>query len=75
VLRLVFSDIPEVSLVYLFGSQVRGKTGPMSDYDLGVLLENPKDKSQVLAQLAHAAAVVLRTDRIDLAPLQGAAVE
>jgi predicted nucleotidyltransferase len=29
---------PDVRLVYLFGSQVSGTTGPLSDIDLAVLL-------------------------------------
>jgi predicted nucleotidyltransferase len=30
-----------VSAVILFGSHAQGKPGPMSDYDIGVLCENP----------------------------------
>ena len=33
-MRDVVSNFPELRLSYLFGSQVTGKTGPLSDYDL-----------------------------------------
>lgn len=33
----------DINTVYLFGSQATGKTGPLSDYDIGILLgENVK---------------------------------
>lgn len=30
-----------VAIIYLFGSQAKGKTHPLSDFDIGVVLENP----------------------------------
>lgn len=32
-----------VEALILFGSHAQGKAGPMSDYDFGVLLQNPKN--------------------------------
>jgi uncharacterized protein len=34
-------DIMGVSAVVLFGSHAQGEPGPMSDFDIGVLCENP----------------------------------
>lgn len=35
-----------VKTIYLFGSQASGKTNPLSDYDIGVVLNKPdKDKT------------------------------
>lgn len=31
-----------VSAIYLFGSQTQGIAGPLSDFDFGILLKNPK---------------------------------
>lgn len=35
--RMLFSEIPEVWAVYLFGSRARGEARPDSDWDLAVL--------------------------------------
>ena len=34
----ILTDYPSIDLVYLFGSQATGRAGPMSDYDVGVVL-------------------------------------
>jgi predicted nucleotidyltransferase len=44
--------VPEVTLVYLFGSQVEGHVGPLSDYDLGVLVDRPESGPYVRSRLA-----------------------
>jgi predicted nucleotidyltransferase len=69
------SEIPEICLVYLFGSRLSGNIGPMSDYDLAVLVERYDDSEGALAELSHAAAIVFKTDRIDVVPLNLAPVE
>lgn len=38
-LREVFSGRPEVVAVYLFGSHARAEAGPLSDVDIGVLVD------------------------------------
>jgi uncharacterized protein len=74
-LSVKISEIPEICLVYLFGSRLSGNIGPMSDYDLAVLVEKYDENERVLAELSHAAAVVFKTDRIDVVPLNHAPVE
>lgn len=69
------ADFPEISLVYLFGSQVTGRTGPLSDYDLGVLVDRGGDGPPRRAALAHALAVILDTERLDVVWLNQAPVE
>jgi uncharacterized protein len=69
------SEIPGISLVYLFGSRLSGNIGPMSDYDLAVLVENYNEIEYLIAELSHAAAVIFKTDRIDVVPLNHAPVE
>lgn len=48
--------LPEVSLAVLFGSIARGKVGPRSDVDVGVLLEpdTPESRSRVEVELGRA---------------------
>jgi hypothetical protein len=74
-LRTVIAEISGVNLVYLFGSRLGENIGPMSDYDLGVLVENPDTSDHSLADLTHAAASVFKTDRVDLIPLNHAPIE
>lgn len=74
-IREVLAGSPEARLLYVFGSQVQGNLGPLSDIDLGVLFEQGTDEEQALAVLRHALVKALGSDRIDLVPLQRAPVE
>src|SRR4030042_619170 len=69
------ADFPEVSLVYLFGSQVTGRTGPQSDYDRGVLTDREGDSPPRRAPLEHALAAMLHTERLDVVWLTQVPVE
>jgi predicted nucleotidyltransferase len=64
-----------VRLVYLFGSRVAGDLGPMSDYDLALLVDRAVDGRPVQARLAHELAHALQTDRVDVLLLNRAPVE
>jgi predicted nucleotidyltransferase len=68
-----FEAEPQVSLAYLFGSQASGATGPLSDYDLGVLVE--RSFVDLRYRLSHKVSQALGTDRIDLVLLNEAPVE
>ena len=68
-------NYPEVELVYLFGSQVSGNTGPQSDYDLGVLVNRAAHVNRFREQFAHEVGDALETDRIDIVLLNEAPVE
>ncbi len=46
----IFKDYPYIASAYLFGSQVSGKIGPMSDVDIAILL---KDNAPVGRELIH----------------------
>ena len=74
-LKEAAARVAGADLVYLFGSQVSGNVGPMSDYDLAVLVEDGADAAQVVARLGHEAALVLGTDRVHVVPLGRAPVE
>ena len=74
-LSTILPDLDGVCLVYLFGSQVQGDLGPMSDYDLAVLADRAVDGRQLQAHLGHELARALQTDRIDVVLLNRAPVE
>jgi len=76
----ILTHHPSVDLVYLFGSQATGRVGPMSDYDVGALIDREQvgqasERDQIRAQLAHDLAAALRTDRIDVVILNDAPIE
>jgi len=71
----ILSDLKEISLIYLFGSRVESCLGPMSDYDLGALIDHTADESQVHARLTHELVCALGTDRIDVVLLKRAPIE
>jgi len=67
----IFKLHPKIKLVYLFGSRVSGKTGPLSDYDFAVYLDE-KDKkkiSKIRLELLDKISRVLKTDNIDVVVL------
>jgi predicted nucleotidyltransferase len=74
-LSTILPELEGVCLVYLFGSQVEGNLGPMSDYDLALLVDRAVDGRRVLAQLAHKVARALQTDRVDVVLLNRASIE
>jgi predicted nucleotidyltransferase len=62
-------------LVYLFGSQVAGDTGPMSDYDFAVLADLSVDGRRLQATLAHELSLALGTAGVDVVLLNRAPIE
>jgi predicted nucleotidyltransferase len=62
-------------LAYLFGSQIEGRLGPVSDYDLAVFIDPDVDGQQFQARLAHELAQVLQGRRVDVVLLNRAPIE
>jgi predicted nucleotidyltransferase len=71
----ILEDFPQICLVYLFGSQVSGQVGPMSDYDFGLVVEQKADEITLQAEFRHALVKLLGTDRIDVVILNNAPIE
>jgi predicted nucleotidyltransferase len=65
----------DVRLLYLFGSQVEGDTGPMSDYDFAALVDPSVDGRRAAVTLAHELSRVLGTAQVDVVLLNRAPVE
>lgn len=66
---------PNVRLAWLFGSQTRSATGPLSDVDVALFLERCGDAAGLRAdriRYATAVARVLDRDDVDLVLLNGA---
>jgi predicted nucleotidyltransferase len=74
-LRAIPERFPAVRLMYLFGSQVRGNLGPLSDYDLGILLAPSADSYELCARLNHEIAILLEATKMDVVWLKRAPVE
>lgn len=67
-LNTVFESFPSLKLVYLFGSRATGKTGPLSDYDFALYIDE-KDSIKmydVSFQVSHKVGLVLKSDKIDI---------
>lgn len=72
-LQSYFEGVPEVVLAYLFGSQANGMPGPLSDYDIGVLVQSPSPELRY--RLSREIGRALDAERVDLVLLNEAPVE
>lgn len=64
-----------VTTAYIFGSQAQGNSGPLSDYDIAVLLDekiNPQKYFNLKLKLNSEFSTFLKTDKIDLVILNNA---
>lgn len=64
-----FKDKDEVRLAYLFGSVADEKEGPLSDIDIGVLLDDKLDRTaraRLKLRMISELTSILGSDRIDL---------
>jgi len=79
ILRTTIPDIlqyvPEIALVYLFGSRAEGHVGPLSDYDLAVLADQAESAAYLRSRLAFELGRKIATTKIDIVMLNRAAVE
>ena len=71
----ILANFPGISLVYLFGSQVTGATGPMSDYDLAIFEDSQGRNASTQIDFQHAFALALKTSRVDVISLHRAPIE
>ncbi|MEZ4865735.1 MAG: nucleotidyltransferase domain-containing protein [Caldilineaceae bacterium] len=68
-------SFPAISLLYLFGSQVEGRLGPMSDYDFAILLDHRVNGRNVQAQITHLFCEQLDAAHVDVVLLNQAPIE
>jgi predicted nucleotidyltransferase len=76
-LQALFSEEASVRLAYVFGSQVQGNAGPLSDLDVAVLVtEACRDTPTACrARLAHKVRSCADLDEVDLVLLSQAPIE
>ena len=67
-LLTAFKLYPGIKLVYLFGSQANGKTGPLSDYDFAVYVDekDPQKRFNLRLEIISEISEVLKTDKINV---------
>jgi predicted nucleotidyltransferase len=79
ILRTTIPDIlqymPEITLVYLFGSRADGHVGPLSDYDLGVLVDELESGPYIRSRLAFELGRRIVTAKIDIVLLNRAPID
>jgi hypothetical protein len=70
-LNRIFLRYPRIKLVYLFGSQAKGESGPLSDYDFAVYFDekDPKKMFDIKLELMGQLSMILGTDKVDIAIL------
>lgn len=68
-IKVIFEAREEVKLAYIFGSQVHGKIGPLSDYDFAVYFGevfSPAETFTLKLALLNNLTRALGTDAVDL---------
>jgi predicted nucleotidyltransferase len=71
----VIAKHPNVVLCYLFGSQVHGNVGPLSDIDIAFLLDKADEADKTLGELRSEIASAIGQERVDVVFLNRAPVE
>jgi len=74
-LRRVISKHPNIILAYLFGSQVRGEIGPLSDIDVALLLDDADEPGVIRSNLRASLTAAIDQERVDVVFLNRAPVE
>ncbi|NQT67763.1 MAG: nucleotidyltransferase domain-containing protein [Actinobacteria bacterium] len=65
-LNKIFKQYPSLKLVYLFGSQVSGRTGPLSDYDFAFYIDDEEIKAHYTAlEIEGKISTLLATEKVD----------
>lgn len=73
-LRVALQGNDNVLLVYLFGSRVRGKASPISDYDVAVLLRDGSLQAFTDVLLSISRALGVCEDKVDILDLSKASL-
>jgi len=70
-IKKIFASHSAVKLAYFFGSKSEGRSGPLSDYDLAVFLDekNKKKMFEIQSALMDEISRLLKTDKVDIVVL------
>ena len=72
IINSLLAQNSQVKFAYLFGSSVRGETGPLSDIDIAVFLDGRVSPFDFRLRLAASLAQALGSERFDLVTLNDA---
>jgi len=64
-----------VKVAYLFGSRAEGKAGPLSDFDIAILLDRHRDKREIFdyrLKLLNDLSFILKTRKLDVVIMNNA---
>lgn len=64
----MFASFPKIKLAYFFGSKASGKSGPLSDFDFAIYLDekNRRRAFDLRLRLLNKLCQILKTDDVDL---------
>jgi len=68
-IRAFLREQKHVKVAYLFGSRAEGKAGPLSDFDIAILLDNRVDKREGFnyrLKLLNDLSFILKTRKLDV---------
>lgn len=73
-LAAIFKLVPQIKLVYFFGSRASGKEGFLSDFDFAVLLDekDAQKRFKIRIEILNKLSEALNTDKIDVIILNDA---
>jgi predicted nucleotidyltransferase len=71
----VIAKHPNIILAYLFGSQVQGDIGPLSDIDVALLLNDADETGMMRSNLRASLTAAIDQERVDVVFLNRAPVE
>lgn len=73
-LASIFKLLPQIKLVYFFGSRAANEEGPLSDFDFAVLLDekDAQKRFNTRIEILNKLSEVLKTDEVDLIVLNDA---
>ena len=73
-IKKIFAEEKNILLTYLFGSQLKGKTGPLSDYDFAIFLSQ-RPSFPFKYKLTNKLLSILDNKQVDLVILNDAPIE
>ena len=73
-IKEVCQNYPQIKLLYVFGSQARGDSGPMSDYDFAVYLDEKDYQKRfgIKLDLMGKLTSILQSNDVDVAVMNDA---
>lgn len=67
-IQAILRQFSSIKLAYLFGSHAKGTSGPLSDYDIAIYLDEKDEKQRfnIRLQLMHVLSKALKREEVDV---------